>query len=133
MTPRPNPPNISANHRDSESDIRQTATRRGQADAYLADALRRDVRGGALVLDEFADAVGVIGLVGQHDGARAEMIEQVICDLPVMRLSGGQAEPDREPLRVDDDMDLGREPTSGPTETMIWPPFLPSQPAGALG
>ena len=60
----------------------------------------------------FADAVGVIGLVRQHDGARAEMIEQRIGDLPVMRLPCSQAEPDREPLRVDDDVDLGREPAS---------------------
>jgi hypothetical protein len=29
-----------------------------------------------------------------------------------MRLTGGQAEPDREPLRVDDDVDFGREPAA---------------------
>ena len=38
------------------------------------------------------------------------MVEQCIYDLPIMRLPGGQAEPDREPLRVDDDVDLCREP-----------------------
>lgn len=27
-----------------------------------------------------------------------------------MRLPGGQAEPDREALRIDDNVDLGREP-----------------------
>jgi hypothetical protein len=40
------------------------------------------------------------------------MIEQAICDLPVVRLSCRQAEPDREPLRVDNDVDLGRKPAA---------------------
>ena len=78
----------------------------------LAVALRRDVGRGTLVLDQFADAVGVVGLVGQHDGARPKVVKQLVCDLPVVRLPGGQAEPDREPLRIDDDVDLGREPAA---------------------
>jgi hypothetical protein len=61
-------------------------------------------------LDQRADAVGVVGLVGQHDGAWAEVIQQAICDLAVVCLSCGQTEPDREPLRVDDDVDFGSEP-----------------------
>jgi len=56
------------------------------------------------------DAVGIEGLVHQHDGARAEMVKQCGGDLPVMRLPCRQSEPDREALRVDNDMDLGREP-----------------------
>lgn len=75
-------------------------------------ALGRDVGRGALILDQLADAVGVVGLVGQHDGARAEAVKQRVGDLPVVRLPGGQAEPDREALRVDDDVDLGREPAA---------------------
>ena len=35
--------------------------------------------------------------------------DQLGSDLPVVRLTRGQAEPDRETLRVDDDVDLGRE------------------------
>jgi hypothetical protein len=65
-----------------------------------------------LVLDQIADAVCVVSLVRQHEGARAEVVEQRVGDLPIMRLSGGQAEPDRTPLRVDDDVDLGREPAA---------------------
>jgi hypothetical protein len=56
--------------------------------------------------------VGIIGLVCQHDRTGTQVVEQRIGDLPVMRLSGGQAEPDGEPLRIDDDMDLGREPAA---------------------
>ena len=40
------------------------------------------------------------------------MVEERIGDLPVMRMPCGQAEPDREPLRVDDDVDLRREPAA---------------------
>ena len=78
----------------------------------LTVALGRDVGRGTLVLDQLADAVGVVGLVGQHDGARAELVEQLVGDLAVMGLSSGQAEPDREALCVDADVDLGREPAA---------------------
>ena len=65
-----------------------------------------------MILDQLADAVGVVGLVGQHDGAWTKTVEQPVGDLPVMRLPGGQAEPDWEPPRVDDDVDLGCEPAA---------------------
>ena len=54
----------------------------------------------AMLLDQLPDAVGVIGFVRQHDSARAEMVEQRFRNLPIMCLPGGQAETDREPLRV---------------------------------
>lgn len=52
------------------------------------------------------------------------MIEQAVNDLPVARLPGGQTEPDREPLRIDDDVDLSRESASAATETMIRTPLF---------
>jgi hypothetical protein len=52
------------------------------------------------------------------------MIEQSIDDLPIVRLSSRQAKPDREALRVDDDVDLGREAAPAATETMIWTPLF---------
>jgi hypothetical protein len=48
-----------------------------------------DVWGGSLVLDQLPNAVGVISLVSQHDGTRAEIVEQRVGDLPVVRLSSG--------------------------------------------
>lgn len=75
-------------------------------------ALGRDVGRGALVLDQLADAVGIVSLVREHDGVRSEMVEQRVGDLPVMRLSCCEAEPDREALGIDDDVDLGREPAA---------------------
>lgn len=87
-------------------------------------ALGRDVGRGALVLDQLTDAIGVVGLIRQHNGSRDEMVEQRVGDLPVMRLPCRQAEPDREPLRVDDDVDLAREPAPGATKTVICTPLF---------
>ena len=55
---------------------------------------------------------------------RPEMIEEFVCNLPIMRLASSQAEPDREALRIDDGMDCCREPPSGATETMISIPLF---------
>ncbi len=86
--------------------------------------LGRDVGRCALLLDQCTDTVGVIGLVGENDGARTEAVEQAIGDLAVVRLPGGQAEPDREPLGVDDDVDLGGEAAARATETRIRTPLF---------
>jgi hypothetical protein len=43
---------------------------------------------------------------------RIEAIKQVIRGRPIMRLPSGQAEPDREPLRIDDGMGFGCEPAA---------------------
>jgi hypothetical protein len=40
------------------------------------------------------------------------MVEERVGDLAVVRLPGGQAKPDWEALRIDDDVDLGREPAA---------------------
>jgi hypothetical protein len=71
-----------------------------------------------------ADVIGVIGFVSQDDHARSQFVEQLFCDPAVMSLSCRQADPDREPLGVDDDVDLCREPASASTKTTIWTPFF---------
>jgi hypothetical protein len=43
----------------------------------------------ALVLDQLADTVDVVDLVREHRGARAEVIERAIGNLPVVGLSSG--------------------------------------------
>jgi hypothetical protein len=53
-----------------------------------------------------------------------EMIEQFVCDLTIMCLSSGQAEPDRKALGVDDGVDFGSKSASGATETMISIPLF---------
>jgi hypothetical protein len=84
----------------------------------------RDVRCRTLLRDQCTDTVGIIGLVCRLDGVRAEMVEQLFRALPVVRLPGRQADPDRERLPIDDRMDFGREPASGATETMISIPLF---------
>lgn len=86
--------------------------------------LGRNVGRGTAALYQLADAVSIISLVSQYDGARAETVEQCISDLSVMRLSGGQREPDWEAFRIDDRVDFGRKPASGAAETMISIPFF---------
>jgi hypothetical protein len=39
-------------------------------------------------LDQLPYAIYIVGLVCQHDGVRAKVVEQRVDDLPVMRLSG---------------------------------------------
>jgi len=47
----------------------------------------------------------------------AAAVEKRVSELSVVRLPGGQAEPDREALRADDDVYLGREPLArGPRQ-----------------
>ena len=52
------------------------------------------------------------------------MVEQIISSLTIMALPSGQAQPDREALPIDDRVDLGGEPASGTTETMISIPLF---------
>jgi hypothetical protein len=51
-------------------------------------------------------------------------------NLPIMCLPGGQAETDREPLRVNDDVDFGRSPPRDRPRQWSASPFLSSRPAG---
>lgn len=95
-----------------------------EAGLPLSIGFGRDVRHGALRLNQIADAVGVICLVGQDDGAGIEAIQQPICGRPVMCLTCCQGEPDRESLSIDDSVDLGRESASGTTKAMISIPLF---------
>jgi hypothetical protein len=77
-----------------------------------------------LILDQFADAVGVVGLVGQHEGAWTKTVEQRVGDLPVMRLPRRSGRAELGAPRIDDDMDLGREPVARSPETVICTPLF---------
>ena len=47
--------------------------------------------------------------VTEHDGARCHAVKQAGIGECIVRLARRQAEPDREPLSIDDRVDLGRE------------------------
>jgi len=83
-----------------------------------------DVGKRPFVAEGCTDAVGIICLVRQHDCSGTNRVKQIVSGLAVMALSGRQAQSDRETLRIDDRVDLGREPASGTTETMISIPLF---------
>lgn len=89
-----------------------------------AVGLWRDVGERPFLAERRPDAIRVVGLVRQHDCPSANMIEQTVGGLAIMALPGGQAQPDRAALPVDDRVDFGREATSGATETMISIPLF---------
>ncbi len=95
-----------------------------EAGLPLAVGLGRDIRHRALCFDQVADGVAVIGLVGEHNGARIEPVEQRQRSGCIMRLARTQAEPEREALPIDERVDFGREAAPGATETMISTPLF---------
>ena len=105
-------------------EIALAVERLAEAGLLFAVGFGRNVGNGALRLDQVADAVGVIGLVAEHDGAWGKAIEEGEGSRRIMRLARAQAEPDREPLAIDERVDLGRETASGTTETMILTPLF---------
>ena len=90
----------------------------------LAIGLGGDIGHRALAFDQIANATRIIGFVRKHDGARLEPVEQGQRGGRVVRLARRQAEPDREPLAVDDRVDLGGETAPGATQTMISTPLF---------
>jgi hypothetical protein len=96
------------------------------AEAGLASAigLGRNVRFGALAFDQGADAIGIIGFVGDKDRAGAQAIEQRVGGRCVVGVACGEAEPNRQSLGIDKGVDLGRQAAARATETMISTPLF---------
>ena len=65
-----------------------------------------------MFLDQCPYAIRVVCLVREDDHMRPKVIEQLIGSLTIMCLPSGQAEPDREALRIDDGMDFRCEPAA---------------------
>lgn len=89
-----------------------------------AVGLWRDVGERPFLAERRPDAIRIVSLVRQDDCSSANMIEQTVSSLTIMALPSGQAQPDRESLRIDDRVDFGREPASGATKTMISIPLI---------
>lgn len=71
----------------------------------------------ALFEDEIAQAIGVIGSVGQHLSCR-QAPDEIAGGSHVVLLSGAEHETHRQAERIDYDMDLGAEPASGAAESL---------------
>ena len=76
-----------------------------------------NVGDGALLTNAGPDAVGVITLVGDDDGARLEPVEQRPGAGDVVVIAGRDQEADRSAFRIDTRVDLRREPAPASTDT----------------
>ena len=69
------------------------------------------------------DGVGVVALVGEH-GLRAAIAEQRDGLGAVIGLAAGQHEAERQPQRIGEQVDLGRQTSSTPPQSGLRSPFF---------
>ena len=70
-----------------------------------------------MIANAAPDAVGVIALVGDDDGARLEALEQDLGGRDVVIVARRDQDADRPTFRVDARVDLGRDAASASTDT----------------
>ena len=85
---------------------------------------RPNVRQRAGVGDFRPEPLAVITAIGQQDAVWAKQSEHVLAGLSVVRLPLGQLEEDREPVRVDNRVDLGRKPAAGTSHATTMAAFF---------
>jgi hypothetical protein len=83
----------------------------------------RDDRFGAHPFDVGYDGVSVIALVGDH-GLGLPLPEQLHSLRAVVDLTGGDAEVDRLAVLIGQQVDLGRQTSSGTPQSLVGAPFL---------
>src|SRR5205814_5140432 len=84
-----------------------------------------DDRQAGLAVQCCAKCVRIVGLVGQ-DAAGPGALNQVACRPAIMPLALGDLEDQRQPESVDDQVNLGRQATTRPTDSLLrGPPFAP--------
>src|SRR5690606_28759361 len=89
----------------------------------LAASVGRDHRLHTGGLDGRADGVAVVGLVGD-DSTALHAIQHCLGRAAVVHLAAGQEEAQRSSERVREQMDLGRQSTSGAPQSLVRAPFL---------
>ena len=72
-----------------------------------------------------AQVIGVVGAVCEQDLAFADAAQHVLSAAPIMRLALGQLDGDRQPIGVDESVDLGGQSAAGAAHAAFRPPFLP--------
>jgi len=96
----------------------------GPTEALLAADHVGNVGDGAAGLDVKSQAIGVVGLVGDDDGAVSEIGKERFGAGQVMCLSGRDQELERPPLAVDPCVDFRGEPAAASPHTAISTLFL---------
>ena len=80
---------------------------------------RRDVGRGPRRFDGAAQPIGIVGLVGEHDGVGAQVPEQARRNRAIARLTRRQNQFERQAASVDERVDLCRQPTARAAHTAI--------------
>ena len=88
-------------------------------------ALGGDVRLSAPLADQIDQMLPVIAAIRDDDRDSRKGLQQVGCGGFVGSLSGREGETDRQPLLVDDDMDLAGQSSTRTADGVIRAPFLP--------
>ena len=78
-----------------------------------------DIGRGAGGFDLAAQPVGIVGFVGQHDGAFVQVPEQALGDRAVAGLARRQDQFERQTIAIDERVDLGRQPAARAAHTAI--------------
>ena len=87
----------------------------------------RDVRDGALLLDQVADAVAVVSAVGMDDAVRRQTGQKMLRCLAVGVLARCQQEGERSALAVGERVDLGVASAAADADRLdTSPPFPPA-------
>ena len=86
-----------------------------RAEGWRIDAMieRPNVRQRAGARDLRPERIAVVAVIGEQNAVAAKQFEHGLAGLAVVRLPLGQLEEDRQAVRVDDRVDLGRKPAAG--------------------
>ena len=98
--------------------------RLGPAEALFAPDHVGNVGNGAAGLDVGSQSIGIIGLVGDNDGAAGEIGQKRFGARQIMGLSGRNQELKRPALAIDAGVDFRREPAPAAPHTTIATLFL---------
>ena len=74
---------------------------------------RPDVSDRALHRDQGPQRVAVVAAVSEHDALARQQAEHILGAFAVVGLSFGELQRDREAVRIDERVDLGRKPAAG--------------------
>lgn len=87
--------------------------------AVLAAAFGGNICPGLPLPCQVSQGVGVIGLVGQQDGALAHLLQHRFRHAAIMGLPGGQIETDRQSVRIDNSMNFCGQAATGTSHAAI--------------
>ena len=72
-----------------------------------------DVRIRTLIRDQRPQRIGIVAAISKQQTVFADLAQHVVSAGAVVRLAFRQLDVDREPVRIDERVDFGREPAAG--------------------